>query len=258
MVGDTEADVTPNLAQTCPEANTLPIQLLPAPKPSAAAPEPPANTLTDSEKAAGWQLLFNGTDFTGWRNFKQEGVRPGWQVRDGAMVCVDPHAAGDLVTTQAYASFELALDYNIAPGGNSGIMYHVTDDGPHMWSTGPEFQLLDNEKGADPQRCGWLYGLYQPPVDPATGKPLDATRPAGQWNHVRLLISRDKCEHDINGRKYLEYVLGSEDFKARVAKSKFAKMPGFATATVGWIGLQGDHGAVSFRNVKIRPLPDDK
>ena len=160
-----------------------------APKPSAAVPEPPDNTLTEAEKAAGWQLLFNGTDFTGWHNFKQEGVRPGWQVRDGAMVCADPHTAGDLVTTQAYASFELELDYNITEAGNSGIMYHVTDDGPHMWSTGPECQLLDNEKGADPQRCGWLYGLYQPPIDPATGKALDATKPVGQWNHVRLLIS---------------------------------------------------------------------
>ena len=174
------------------------------------------------------------------------------------MVCADPHTAGDLVTTQAYASFELELDYNIAPAGNSGIMYHVTDDGPHMWSTAPEFQLLDNDKGVDPQRCGWLYGLYQPPVDPATGKPLDATKPAGQWNHVHLLISRARCEHVINGQKYLEYVLGSDDFKARVAKSKFARMPGFATATTGWIGLQGDHGAVSFRNIKIHPLPDDK
>ena len=258
VVGDTEADLTPNLAQTCPEANTLPVQPPPAPKSSATAPVPPNNTLTDAEKAAGWTLLFNGTDFTGWHNFKQEGVRPGWRVQDGAMVCADPHAAGDLVTTQAYTSFELELDYNIAPGGNSGIVYHVTDDGPHMWSTGPEFQLLDNEKGTDPQRCGWLYGLYQSPIDPATGKPLDATKPAGQWNHVRLLISRAKCEHDINGQKYLEYVLGSDDFKARVAKSKFGKMPGFAAATTGWIGLQGDHGSVSFRNVKIRPLPDDQ
>ena len=75
---------------------------------------------------------------------------------------------------------------------------------------------------------------------------------------MRLLISRAKCEHDINGQKYLEYVLGSDDFKARVAKSKFAKMPGFATSATGWIGLQGDHGAVSFRNVKVRPLPDDQ
>ena len=252
-VGGAEADVTPDPTQTRPEAGTVSAPSAPTPPSTAAAP---ANVLSEAEKAAGWQLLFNGTDFTGWHNFKQDGVRSGWQVRDGAMVCVDPHTADDLVTTQAFGWFELELDYNIAEGGNSGIMYHVTDAGPKMWSTGPEFQLLDNEKGAAPQRCGWLYGLYAPPVDPATGKILDATRPAGQWNHVRLLVSPARCEHDINGRKYFDYVLGSDDFKARVARSKFGKMPGFAAAPAGWIGLQGDHGSISFRNIKIRPLPE--
>jgi hypothetical protein len=110
-------------------------------------------------------------------------------------------------------------------------------------------------KAADPIRCGWLYALYQPPVNPVTGKILDATKPVGEWNHVRLVISPEKCVHEINGVKYFEYVLGSDDFKARVAKSKFAKMPFFAKATSGFIALQGDHGSVSFRNIKIRPLP---
>jgi hypothetical protein len=222
------------------------------------AADPPMNSLTPAEKAAGWQLLFNGTDFTGWHNFKKLGVQPGWQVQNGCLVCVDPHHAGDIVTTRAYSWFELQLDYNISVGGNSGIMYHVTDAGGKIWATGPEFQLEDNVKAVDPQRCGWLYGLYRPPLDPQTGKILDATKPVGQWNHVRLLISPEKCEHHINGQKYFEYVLDSDDFKARVAKSKFGKMPGFAQAASGWIGLQGDHGSVSFRNIKILPLPNGK
>ncbi len=240
---------------TCPRAVTLLLFLCLLLVPAFAEPGPADNTLSAAEKAAGWALLFNGTDFSGWHNFKRESVGAGWQVQGGSMVCADPHTAGDIVTTQSYGWFELSLDYNIATAGNSGIMYHVTDAGPKMWSTGPEFQLLDNVGGADPQRSGWLYGLYQPPLDPATGKPLDATKPVGQWNHVRLLVSPAKCEHEINGQKYLEYVLGSDDFKARVARSKFGKMPGFATASTGWIGLQGDHGSVSFRNIKIRPIP---
>ena len=220
----------------------------------AAEADQPINTLTEKEKAAGWKLLFNGVDFTGWHNFKQEGVRPGWVVKDGCLVCVDPHNAGDIVTAEKYSWFELELDYNISEAGNSGIMYRVTDAGGKMWQTGPEFQLEDNAKAADPQRCGWLYGLYKPPLDPKTGKILDATKPVGEWNHVRLLLSPAKCEHDINGQKYFEYVLGSDDFKARVAQSKFAKMPGFAQAPAGWIGLQGDHGSISFRNIKIRVI----
>ena len=223
-----------------------------------AADESKINSLTDEEKAAGWQLLFNGQDLKGWHNFKREGVRPGWQVKDGALACVDPHDAGDLVTTGKFDWFELQLDYNISPGGNSGIMYHVTDEGRAAWATGPEFQLEDNAKGADPQRCGWLYALYQPPADSKTGKPIDATKPAGEWNHIRLLITPEKCEHEINGVKYFQYVLGSEDFNQRVAQSKFGKMPLFAKSNTGYIALQGDHGQVSFRNIKIRPIAAKK
>lgn len=220
----------------------------------ASAGEAQPNTLTQAEKDAGWKLLFNGQDYSGWHNFKRQGVRAGWQVKDGALVCVDPHNAGDIVSPEQYDWFELQIDYNISEGGNSGIMYHVTEEGNAAWATGPEFQLEDNAKAADPVRCGWLYALYEPPLDPKTGKPLDATKPAGQWNHIRLLISPDKCVHEINGVKYFEYALGSDDFKARVAKSKFSKMPLFAKSDKGYIALQGDHGQVSFRNIKIRPL----
>ncbi len=219
-----------------------------------AAEESKINSLTAEEKAAGWQLLFNGTNFDGWHNFKQAGVRPGWQVKDGTLVCVDPRNAGDIVTTGKYGWFELELDYNISEAGNSGIMYHVTDDGDHVWSTGPEFQLEDNQKARDPVRCGWLYALYTPPMNDKTGKPLDATKPVGQWNHVRLLLTPDKCVHEINGEKYFEYVIGSDDFKQRVAHSKFSRMPHFAKSDTGYIALQGDHGQVSFRNIRIRPI----
>jgi hypothetical protein len=216
------------------------------------------NALTDAEKAAGWKLLFNGKDLDGWHNFKAEGVKPGWQVKDGALVCVDPHNAGDIVTADQFGAFELQLDYNISEAGNSGIMYHVTDKGGAAWASGPEFQLEDNEKAADKIRCGWLYALYQPPDDPKTGKSLDATKPVGEWNHVRLLVTPEKCEHEINGVKYFEYVIGSDDFNDRVAKSKFGKMPLFAKSETGRIALQGDHGQVSFRNIKVRVVEAKK
>jgi hypothetical protein len=235
------------------ELGTQPVQLASA-APIALGSSAPPNTLTEAERAAGWELLFNGQDFTGWHNFKREGLRPGWEVKDGALVCSDPHNAGDIVTTGEYAWFELQLDYNISEAGNSGIMYHVTDQGNAIWATGPEFQLEDNVKAADSIRCGWLYALYQPPIDPNTGKTLDATKPVGEWNHVRLVISPEKCEHYINGVKYFEYVLGSDDFKERVAKSKFARMPHFAKSDTGFIGLQGDHGQVMFRNIKVKRL----
>jgi hypothetical protein len=219
-----------------------------------AADDAKINTLTEAEKAAGWKLLFNGKDLKGWHNFKSEGVKPGWQVKDGTLACVDPHNAGDIVTSEKFDAFELQLDYNMSEGANSGIMYHVTDEGSAAWATGPEIQLEDNAKAVDPQKCGWLYALYQPADDPKTGKTLDATKPAGEWNHMRIIISPEKCVHEVNGVKYVEYVIGSADFNERVAKSKFGTMPRFAKADSGWLALQGDHGQVSFRNIKIRPL----
>jgi hypothetical protein len=214
----------------------------------------PINALSEAESKAGWKLLFNGNDLSGWSNFKTNTIRPGWQAKDGLLVCADPKNAGDLCTREQFGWFELQLDYNISPAGNSGIMYHVTDEGRAAWATGPEVQLEDNQGARDPQRCGWLYALYQPADDPKTGKPLDTTKPAGEWNRIRLVIAPDKCEHYVNGFKYLEYVLGSDDFAARVAKSKFSKMPQFAKSNTGYIVLQGDHGRISFRNIKVRPI----
>lgn len=214
------------------------------------------NQLTDSEKAAGWKLLFDGKTFDGWHTFKRKDVRPGWQIKNGDLVCADPHNAGDLTTDGMYDWFELSLEYKIAEGANSGIMFHVTNDGGSAWHTGPEIQLLDNKKGGDPQRSGWLYQLYKPEVDPATGKPLDATKPAGEWNHLRIIIAPPPAQSQIimNGKKYFDFVYNSEDFKARVAKSKFRKMASFAKYDKGMISLQGDHGLVSFRNIKLLPI----
>ena len=226
--------------------------------PTVSAADATANTLTDDEKKAGWKLLFDGKTLDGWHNFRKETIRPGWQVKDGTLMCVDPHNADDLCTKDQFDWFELQLDYNISAGGNSGIMFHVTDKGDRPWQTGPEFQLEDNKEAKDPIRCGWLYGLYQPPIDPKTGKTLDATKPAGEWNHVRLLISPEKCEHEINGVKYFEYVLHSDDFNQRVAKSKFGTMPDFLKVDLGYIALQGDHGQVMFRNIKVKAIEGKK
>lgn len=216
--------------------------------------EPTPTSLSAAEQTAGWKLLFDGKDLVGWHNFRRDTVRPGWQVKDGTLACVDPHNAGNLVAPGEFDAFELQLDYKIVPGGNSGIIYHISTNRGGPCETGPEVQLQDNAAAGNDEQSGWLFNLYRTPIDHATGKPLDATKPAGQWNHLRLLITPGKCEHEMNGVKYFEYVLGSAEFKARVAKSKFAVFPDFGTYKSGGIALQGDHGQVCFRNIKIRPI----
>jgi hypothetical protein len=70
---------------------------------------------------------------------------------------------------------------------------------------------------------------------------------------MRIIVTPEKCEHYLNGVKYVQYVKGSKDWDDRVAASKFRDMPRFGKATGGHICLQ-DHGnPVSFRNIKIRP-----
>jgi hypothetical protein len=216
---------------------------------------PNVNRLSDAEKAAGWTLLFDGQTTSGWRNFKKPDISAGWQVVDGALCRVDK-TAGDIITVGQYDNFVLELDYKVPPHANSGIMFRVSEDDRRAGFSGVEYQILDNiDPKGDSQKSGWAYALYQPPLDSKTGKPLDATKPLGQWNHVKLVCDGPHVEHWMNGVKYCEYEIGSSDWCERVAKSKFAKVPGFGTHETGHINLQGDHGDVSFANIKLRPLP---
>jgi|694.fasta_scaffold22541_6 glucose/arabinose dehydrogenase len=211
------------------------------------------NTLSDSEKKSGWKSLFDGKTTKGWRNYNKKEISNGWQVKDGALTRVDK-GAGDIITAEKYEEFELSLEYKISKGGNSGIMFHVIEQAGPPWHSGPEIQIQDNVDGRDPQKAGWLYQLYQPSIDPKTAKPIDATKSVGQWNHVNLIIAKDKCELNMNGIRYWTCKLGSPDWNERLAKSKFAKLEMFAKAGQGFICLQ-DHGdMVSYRNIKVRTL----
>jgi len=204
------------------------------------------NTLTPAETKAGWTLLFDGKTTQGWHNFKSKGVKPGWKIEDGALTSADPANAGDIVTDEKFEWFELILDYRLTVGGNSGILFRVADDGEQSWHSGPEIQIYDDQGAPGAQKTGFLYQLYSSPVD--------STKPPGQWNHFRILVAKKNCETDVNGVKYYEYVIDSKDFLDRIAKSKFAKHPEFAKTKKGSIGIQGDHGVVSFKNIKIRSL----
>ncbi|MEQ1823513.1 MAG: DUF1080 domain-containing protein [Fimbriimonadaceae bacterium] len=203
------------------------------------------NTLSKAEKNEGWKLLFDGTSTKGWQNFKSDTISSGWGVKDGTFTILDPGRAGDIVTADKYEWFELQLEFNMQPGQNSGILFRVADTGEASWHSGPEIQIYESSQpGA--QISGFLYELY------STKTP--ASKPAGEWNHFRIHIAKDKCWTEVNGVRYYEFVIDSEDFWARVKKSKFNEWPDFAKLKMGRIGIQGDHGKVAFRNIKIKTL----
>lgn len=212
------------------------------------------NHLTRAEEVSGWELLFDGQSADQFRNYKREGLSDGWVVEDGALVR-HKGGAGDIITKDVFRYFELSIEYKIAPGGNSGIMFHVEEGPGPPWHTGPEVQVLCNQSGRDPQRAGWLYQLVQPRKE--SDKYIDATRPAGQWNQVYLRISPQGCEVCMNGVRYYHFNLGGEAWDRKVAASKFAKLERFGRAGQGHLCLQ-DHGdLVAYRNIKIRRLNED-
>ena len=227
------------------------------------------NELTEAERRAGWQLVFDGKSTDGWRNYQKESVSDGWQVEDGILrrPAKGKKRAGDIITDKQYQNFELSIEYKISPGGNSGIMFHVTEEEKKPWQTGPEIQIQDNIKGHDPQLSGWLYQLYRPvapnwvkraesQVGIKTADIVDATRPAGEWNHLYLRIAPGNCEVCMNGVSYFRFNKGDRKWDNLVSKSKFAAFEKFGKATKGHICLQ-DHGnEVAFRNIKIRELSD--
>ena len=222
--------------------------------PSGQAVSALVNTLSDAEKAAGWQLLFDGQSFKGWHYNRGREVGAGWKVIDGA-ICRVSQQAEDLYSDGQYDNFILEFDYQVPENSNSGLFFRADESVGYAWMTAIELQLLDNANPhGDAQKSGWAYDLYRPEVDPKTGVPLDATKPVGQWNHAKLVCNGPHVEHWINGVKYFEYELGSEDFNARVAKSKFAGQPQFAKIAKGCFSIQGDHGCICFANLKLLPL----
>ena len=223
------------------------------------------NRLTESEARSGWELLFDGTSLHGFKGYQQDTPGAGWQILDETIVRTE--AAGDLLTKETYDSFEIQLEYRISTAGNSGLMFHVSEDGKRPWYSGPEVQIIDNDAGKDGQKAGWLYQLYEPRekkwvmhIEKAAGLPVkevvDATRPAGEWNHLYLRVTPGSSEVCLNGVSYYKFVIGSDDWNKRVAKSKFSKHAQFGKAGDGHICFQ-DHGdEVAFRSIKIRRLPD--
>ncbi|HEV8358425.1 MAG TPA: DUF1080 domain-containing protein [Gemmatimonadales bacterium] len=210
---------------------------------------PQPNTLTPAEVKAGWRLLFDGSTAKGWRAYASDSMPSGWQAVDGTLTRAAK--AGDIITTETWRNFELSVDWKIAPGGNSGIFYRAAPGSGAIYYSAPEMQVLDDAAhpdGKDPlTSAGADYGLY-----PA---PRGVVKPAGEWNTARIVVRGNQVEHWLNGKKLLEYQLGSPDWTERVAKSKFKEWPEYGKAPEGYIGLQ-DHGdEVAFRNIKIRVLP---
>jgi hypothetical protein len=217
--------------------------------------------LTGKERKEGWVLLFNGKDFTGWRQCNGTEMPKNWTIEDSAMKVFTAAGKkpgegsdGDIIyAVKKFKNFEFSVDWKTSKMGNSGIFYNVREvPGKAIYYAAPEVQVLDNVDATDNKLANHLAGsLYDMlPADPKTVKP------AGEWNTIVISVKDGKVTHVQNGVKVVEYTLWTPAWDALVANSKFKTFPGFAEgiAKEGYIGLQ-DHGyTIWFRNIKIREL----
>ncbi len=215
------------------------------------------NVLTPEEKAAGWELLFDGATLDGWKDYNGKTLTQPWHVVDGCIQAKGDGSDGSgyIVTNKEYENFELAWDWKLSKAGNSGMLYHVVERPEFKvpYVTGPEFQLLDDVNFPDPvedwQKCGVDYAMHLP----------DYTKmhvnPAGEWNNSKIVFDNGHVEHWINGEKILEFEAWTDDWHARKNSGKWTMAPEYGLSKSGVLCLQ-DHGyPASFRNLKIKELP---
>lgn len=192
--------------------------------------------------------LFASGDFSAWTTVKGAPVEKGWKIEDGV---VHRYAkGGDIITKESYKDFELSFEWKISKGGNSGVKYRSKG------SFGLEYQVLDDQnhpdRKIDNHLAASMYEIIAAPAD----KPV---KPVGEWNHGRIVAKGNRIEHWLNGVKVVEIEYGSEDWKKRFQKSKYAK-GNFKKKNQGfgsWEGpilLQDHQDPAWFRNLKIKRL----
>jgi hypothetical protein len=196
------------------------------------------NTLTDEEKQAGFELLFNGLTLNGW---EQKG---NWTIDDGA---ISRTAKGGDLTYKAKKipdDFELRFQWKVAQKTNSGVYYR-----PGQY----EYQILDNATHADGKNprssAASLYFCMAPSKD--------ATRPVGQWNTGRIVCKGTVVQHWLNDEKVIDLDYADPKYADNV---ELLRLRGANLADRGaYLHLQ-DHGdPVWYRAIKLRTLgPKDQ
>jgi uncharacterized protein len=193
-------------------------------------PTDTANTISAAEKKDGFKLLFDGKTMNGWKYRRDDGKRS-WSVQNGMLVNTlgkDEHGT-DLLTEEKFRDFTVRFEFQVPPNSNSGFYLR----GRH------EIQVFDDYKSGKPTAGGngAIYNLK--PVS------LFASRKPGQWQEAEVTIVGQKITAILNGVKTHDGVECPKGTGGQLDDNVDQPGP---------ILLQGDHGAVGFRNIRIKAL----
>jgi len=170
--------------------------------------------------------LFNGKDVSNW--LCQDPHHPmGWFVKDGILMNVGKDAC-NIYTRRKFNDFKLDVEFNVDPQSNSGVYLR----GRY------EIQILDGyRRPMDVHSQGALYGFIVPSAK--------ADKPAGEWQRFEITFIANHVTVIMNGTKIIDN----------------GEVPGITGGALdahekeaGPIMLQGDHGRVRFRKVRLTPL----
>lgn len=217
------------------------------------------NTVSSKEtiNKEGWTILFDGSSLDNWRGYLSEDIYPEWTIQDDVMVFTPGEVGGkNIITKEKYTNFILSLEWKISEAGNSGIFWGVHEDEkfPEAYMTGPEIQVLDNEKHPDSfvgngiHKAGSLYDLI--------GYPAEDIYPAGEWNLCVLEVNQtaNLARVTMNEKTTISFPLHGVEWDKMVDNSKFKDWEGFGKYRTGHIGLQDHSDQVSYKNIKIKKL----
>ncbi len=179
--------------------------------------------------------LFNGRDLAGWKT-KEADLKSAWVVENGVLANLPPaHAPGaartrtaNLRTEREFEDFNLKLEVSVPAGSNSGVYLRGIY----------EIQVFDSYgKPLDSHNMGALYSRITPSVA--------AEKPAGEWQTLDLTLVDRHVTVVLNGTTIIDNQPALGCTGGAMWSDQFRPGPIF---------LQGDHGAVSYRNIVLRPV----
>jgi hypothetical protein len=192
--------------------------------------------------------LFDGKSFAGWTGLDGKTPGAGWSIKDGVLQL--DGEGGNLISEKEYSDFDFEWEWKLAEGGNNGVKYWVTKVGGKEW-LGIEYQMLDDNKHPDAKNgakrlTASFYDIQAPAVKTPVKSP-------GEWNQSRIVAKGGKLQHWINGVLVGEANTASDDWKAKLAESKFKEKAGFAPGK-GRIMITDHKDKTWYRNLRITEL----